>query len=324
MSPFNEQEILPDLAHGTLRIPRRPAVESPRALAVTLLADYTLRHRAWLPSAAIVALLVESGLTAASARTAISRLARRGVLERTRRGRQSFYRLTTPAAATLAAGGRSVVAFPVEAEAWDGQWTLIAFSVPQERESARRALRSRLRWMGFMPLYDGLWVSPSPPPAEITARGDDGFGAVTVFRARRVDVAGCAPRDPRDAWDMAAIDAHYADFIERWRPLLPRIAAGEIRGAEALRARTEVMEIYRRFKLLDPPLPMRLMPPGWLRQQAREMFAAVYDGLAEPAVRHVRRTVARIVDSPTSGICAHTVAEMLEGVVPGEGEAPGG
>ncbi|HEY8534585.1 MAG TPA: PaaX family transcriptional regulator C-terminal domain-containing protein [Micromonospora sp.] len=323
MSPFNDQEILPDLAHGTLRIPRRPAVESPRALAVTLLADYTLRHRAWLPSAAIVALLVESGLTAASARTAISRLARRGVLERTRHGRQSLYRLTQPAAATLAAGGRSVVAFALEAESWDGHWTLIAFSVPQERESVRRVLRSRLRWMGFMPLYDGLWVSPNPPPTEITALGGNGIGAVTVFRARHVDVAGCVARDPRQAWDMAAIDAHYAAFLTRWGPLVPRVATGDITGAEALRARTEVMEIYRRFKLLDPALPMRLMPPGWLRHQARETFMALYDGLADPAVQYVRRTVARVAEGFQPGIRAHTVAEMVDGLVPGE-EAPGG
>lgn len=58
---------------------------------MTLLADYTVRTRAWLPSAMIVALLAESGVNTAGARAAISRLARRGVLEYARRGRHSAY-----------------------------------------------------------------------------------------------------------------------------------------------------------------------------------------------------------------------------------------
>jgi len=33
-------------------------------------------------------------------------------------------------------------------------------------------------------------------------------------------------------------------------------------------ARTEVMETYRRFVVLDPRLPMRLMPAGWPRERA--------------------------------------------------------
>ena len=64
--------------------------------------------------------------------------------------------------------------------------------------------------------------------------------------------------------------------------------AGQITGAEAVRARTEVMDTYRRLPILDPQLPARLLPPGWLRVPARSLFAALYDGLAETAEDHVR------------------------------------
>jgi phenylacetic acid degradation operon negative regulatory protein len=43
------------------------------------------------------------------------------------------------------------------------------------------------------------------------------------------------------------------------------------------------MDTYRRFHVLDPRLPMRCMPPGWRREQVRDLFTAVYDGLAETA-----------------------------------------
>jgi phenylacetic acid degradation operon negative regulatory protein len=62
-----------------------------------------------------------------------------------------------------------------------------------------------------------------------------------------------------------------------------------------------------------PLLPTELLPPGWPRGRAREVFVAVYDGLAEPAQEHVRAVVARCADGPISEIRAHTVAELGAG-----------
>jgi phenylacetic acid degradation operon negative regulatory protein len=81
-----------------------------------------------------------------------------------------------------------------------------------------------------------------------------------------------------------------------------------------VRARTEIMDTYRRFPLLDPHLPARLLPAGWLREPAAEVFAGVYDGLAEAAQRHVRAVAAGFSDGPPPGIEAHTVAALLAGV----------
>jgi phenylacetic acid degradation operon negative regulatory protein len=74
------------------------------------------------------------------------------------------------------------------------------------------------------------------------------------------------------------------------------------------------MDLYRRFLVLDPLLPIELLPTGWPRVRAREVFVAVYDGLAEPAQEHVRGIVARVADGPHSQIRAHTVAEMVAGL----------
>src|SRR5436305_407914 len=68
LNPFNIEEIFPAQGGGSGRLPRRQSGSSPQGLAVTLMADYTLRTRAWLPSAAIVALLDEFGVGTAAAR----------------------------------------------------------------------------------------------------------------------------------------------------------------------------------------------------------------------------------------------------------------
>ncbi|WCN83311.1 PaaX family transcriptional regulator [Micromonospora sp. LH3U1] len=316
-SPFDIDEIYPDDGDHPLRLPRRQVGNSPQGVAVTLLADYTLRTRADLPSAAIVALLAETGVTAAGARTAISRLARRGVLEGGRVGRRSSYRLSRAAAANLSAGGNWILVSTTSPARWDGCWTIVAFSLPQDHSTQRRALRAQLRWLGYAPLYDGLWISPHEltPPAR--AQLDQlTLGAVTVFRGRQADLDSTSHRAPIEAWDIEAISRSYEAFLQRWRPLLPRVASGQVDGAAAVRARTEIMDTFRRFPVLDPQLPVELLPEGWLRRPARELFEAVYDGLAAPAERHVRAVVARCADGAQPGIEAHTTADILAGVAP--------
>ncbi len=312
--PYDIEEILPDLPTGSVRLPRRQAGSSPQGLTTTLMADHTVHTRAWLPSASIVALLGEAGVSTAGARTAISRLARRGVLESSRKGRYISYRLTQAAADELLDGGVWIARFGAGADTWDGCWTLVAFSLPQEENGNRRALRDRLRWLGFALLFDGLWVSPDAlNPTVEDGLAAFGGGAMSIFRARHVELAGTRNRSPLEAWDVAAISHQYETFIQRWKPLLPRIRAGRITGAAAVRTRTDVMDTYRRFPILDPQLPIALMPASWPRARARELFVAVYDGLAEPAQEHVRAVVGRFTDQPDPGIRAHTTEDLAAG-----------
>jgi len=237
------------------------------------------------------------------------------VLEASRHGRHSSYRLTEAAAAHLAAGGRWVVASTGRAHPWDGQWTLVAFSLPQDGSVQRRALRGQLRWLGYAPLYDALWISPHGLTDKAKAQLKQlTLGTMTVFRSRQVELGASTTRDPLEAWDIAAIAHEYETFILRWNSALPGIRSGKLRGAEAVRARTEIMDTYRRFAILDPQLPIRLLPAGWLREPAAGVFAAVYDGLADAAQEHVRAVAARFTDQPPRGIKAHTVADLLAGV----------
>jgi phenylacetic acid degradation operon negative regulatory protein len=310
VSPYDIEDIFPN-DPASVRLPRQQAGSTAQNLAVTLVADYTLRTRAWLPSASIVALLEEAGIGSGAARTAISRLFRSQILESSRDGRYSSYRLTTAAAANLSAGGAWIARFATRAEPWDGHWTLVSFSFPQDERGRRRALRGQLRWLGFAPLYDALWVSPDAPNPIVEERlTATTLGTMTMFRARQVDLATPASRNPIDAWDVAAIASRYDTFIRHWTPVLPRIRAGQVSGAAAVQARTEIMDAYRQFPVVDPELPIELMPANWPRAQAREVFVAVYDGLAAPAQEHVRTLVARFSDAPCGEVRAHSTAEM--------------
>ncbi|MFD0599481.1 PaaX family transcriptional regulator C-terminal domain-containing protein [Catellatospora coxensis] len=70
------------------------------------------------------------------------------------------------------------------------------------------------------------------------------------------------------------------------------------------------MDDYRHIPLIDPQLPVELLPPEWPRMRAREVFVEIYDGLAGHAQSHVLDVVRRSSGAAPVGIMAHTVAVM--------------
>src|SRR5579863_125001 len=171
-----------------------PVAQRPPRLLLTLLGDYWWQRTEPLPSAAIVALLAEFGVSDSAARAALSRLTRNGLLVTSKAGRRTYARLSSRAAAILDDGARRIFSFGAANPPWDGRWSLVAFSIPEDNRAARDALRKQLRWLGFAPLYDGLWVSPRDHAAEVIGYLKDlDITTGTAFRASSVPADGDIP-----------------------------------------------------------------------------------------------------------------------------------
>jgi phenylacetic acid degradation operon negative regulatory protein len=281
-------------ASDRVHLPRMQAGAQPQHLLITLLGDYWYGRREHLPSAALVRLLAEFGVTPVGARAALSRLARRGLLESSRVGRRTYYGLTERAAAVIAEGARRIYSFGTSSRSWSGQWTVAAFSIPEEQRDVRHALRSRLRWLGFAPLYDGVWVTAGDEAAAATAVLKElEIGVATVMTAA---VAPGSPLSghPLGAWDLGGLRQRYLDFAGKYEPLLERVGAGEVGASEALVARTAVMNEWRNFPNLDPDLPPELLPRPWPRAEARGVFVEVYNSLGPLAQVRVRQVLAEL------------------------------
>src|SRR5690349_8086653 len=187
------------------------AVQRPPRLLLTLLGDYWWRRTEPLPSAALVALLAEFGVSDSAARAALSRLTRNQLLVTSKSGRRTFSRLSSRAAEILDDGARRIFSFGAASQPWDGMWSLVAFSIPEDNRAARDALRKRLRWRGFAPLYDGLWVSPRDHAAEVIGCLKDlDIATGTAFRATSVPANG---EIPAQAWDLDGLRQRYECFI---------------------------------------------------------------------------------------------------------------
>ena len=297
-----------------------PVAQRPPRLLLTLLGDYWWQRTESLPSAAIVGLLAEFGVSDSAARAALSRLTRNGLLVTSRNGRRTFVRLSSRAADVLDDGGRRIFSFGATPAPWDGMWSLVAFSIPEEHRSARDELRKELRWLGFAPLYDGLWVCPRDHAGDVMARLKDlGISTATAFRATALPAAtavgasgpahasGATGGDgadgagttlvtadiPARAWDLSGLRDRYQEFTEFAGLLRDQTVAGEITTADALVARTRVMNEWRAFPAMDPDLPYELLPPAWPRAAARDLFITCYDLLGPLAARRVRQIIAR-------------------------------
>jgi phenylacetic acid degradation operon negative regulatory protein len=278
--------------------------QRPPRLLLTLLGDYWWQRTEPLPSAAVVALLAEFGVSDSASRAALSRLTRNGLLVTSRNGRRTYVQLSPRAANVLDDGARRIFSFGARPTSWDGMWSLVAFSIPEEHRSARDELRKALRWLGFAPLYDGLWVSPRDHADEVIKRlADLGITTATAFRATALPLpagdlaasgpAGAAADIPARAWDLSGLQERYEEFTTFATMLRDQTEAGQISVADALVARTRVMNEWRAFPALDPDLPDELLPPTWPRAAARELFVACYDLLGPIATRRVRQIIAR-------------------------------
>lgn len=290
----------------------REAVASrPQHLLLTLLGDHWFPRREDLPSAALVSLLAEFGVSETNARAALSRLGRRGLLVSHREGRRTNYGVTPEGMRALDAGTEQIFTFATVAPAWDGQWTLVAFSVPEEQRTVRTSLRARLGWLGFAAVFDAVWAAPGDREEDAAALlGECGVESATVVvgRASRLVPGG----NPVSAWNLDELRARYEGFLERFAPLRKPVEAGSLTPAQALTARTAVIDVWREFPGVDPQLPAELLPAQWPQRAARELFGELYDALAEPATSRVREVVAGASPERAELVAFHTTDNALE------------
>lgn len=302
---------VPDDAGNESELPRQQSGSQPQRLLLTLLGDYWYGKGEHIPSAALVRLLGEFGVSTGGARAALSRLARRDLLESSKSGRHTYYGLTDRASSVLREGGRRILKFGTYDAPWDGSWAIVVFSVPEAHRHTRHALRTRLRWLGFAPLYDGVWVSPhGSVEAAIALLRELSVQTSTVVIGRTVP-SGSPASNPVHAWDLEKLRAQYQKFIDEFHPLLERVSGGEVGAAEGLLTRTRVMDTWRHFPNLDPELPAELLPDRWPRGEARATFAAIYDGLGPLAELRVRQILAEYSPGLARLVSHHTTADEL-------------
>jgi phenylacetic acid degradation operon negative regulatory protein len=279
-------------------LPRSQIGPNPQHLLVTLLGDYWHARSVSIPSGALVDLLAEFGISAASSRSALSRLAKRGIIELRRDGRRTAYAVRDDFLESAEARATRILRFGAGtnavAKSWDGEFTLVAFSLPNEQRRERELLRSYLRGKAFAPIHDGLWAAVGIDLESLRKELSSlELSGVSVFSASLLFPDGANARRELVDWPLERLGEGYAALVSEFAPFVPRAEAGDLTAAEAFVVRTRLMDSWRSLVRLDPDLPDALLPPQWPRDEARRIFRTLYDTLGALAALRCSQIVLR-------------------------------
>ncbi|MGY1604918.1 PaaX family transcriptional regulator [Geodermatophilus sp. SYSU D00815] len=259
----------------------------PRQLIVTLYGLWARQRGGWLSVASIVRLMADLGVDEPAVRSSISRLKRRGLLVARPVAGVAGYALSDDALELLAEGDARIFGRR-RAEVADG-WLTVVFSVPESERDQRHRLRAELTRLGCGTVAPGAWIAPGHLADEVTEvlhrRGLDGYAE--LFAGRHVGSGDLAAKVAR-WWDLDALQARYAEFLERQEPVRRRWTAGTA-FADHVRLVTD----WRRLPYADPGLPLALLPTNWNGARAAELFAELSAVLAAPAGDHVTAVLGR-------------------------------
>lgn len=276
--------------------PRAPLVAgtrlgSPPSVLLVLFGDYWLESEGGLPSAALVALLADFGVNDAAARAALSRMVKRGLLVSTKSGRNTSYRASPRGQQVLRDASTRISRFGSAPPEWAGVWSIIAFDLPENARSLRSAVRNRLGWLGFAPLYEEVWISPhdrhESAVRELRALGVE----ATAFQASFAE-SGIPTRMPQNAWNLDDLRARYERFVERAQQAMHAVASDALTPAAAVVERTGLLESWLELSSDDPELPASILPADWPRERARELLLSAHGALEPIATSRVQALVA--------------------------------
>ncbi|MEU6199676.1 PaaX family transcriptional regulator C-terminal domain-containing protein [Streptomyces sp. NPDC047061] len=254
-------------------------------LIITLFALYARREHNWLSVASVIRLMADLGVEGQAVRSAVSRLKRRGVLRGERHEGAAGYAVSEGTLEVLEDGDVRIFERH-RAEAGDG-WLVVVFSVPESERDKRHALRTALTRLGFGTAAPGVWVAPGIL-ADETRRTLQRLGLtpyVDIFTGDHFAFGDLSAK-VREWWDLDELTTLYADFLERYRPVSERAAAGAIPAREAFGIYLPMLTEWRRLPYRDPGLPLSLLPPGWMGETAGLLFEELDRTLREPARAH--------------------------------------
>ncbi|WP_375412049.1 phenylacetic acid degradation operon negative regulatory protein PaaX [uncultured Bradyrhizobium sp.] len=211
---------------------------------------------------------IDSGVV----RTAMSRLAADGWLERNKVGRHSFYRLAQKGWQTFDTAAKHI--YHPQPAKWTGRFELLLISNPADRDASRETLKQA----GFGSPLPGVWIAPSGVPVPEQAAG-----------AIRLEVSAEDDSGRRllgESWPLDRTADAYLKFMKTFEPLRGWIRRREhLSDADAFTARILLIHHYRRVVLRDPLLPSALLPLDWPGRTARQLCGEVFQGLLDPSER---------------------------------------
>jgi len=230
----------------------------------------------WLGS--LINAMADFGISERLVRTSVFRLAKDGWLQSEQIGRRSYYSLTAEGRERFEQATRRIYGEPVNH--WDGEWCLLLLSGLDT--ATKDLVRRECGWLGFGPMSANVLAHPAPEPAELdsTMQRLGVQEKLVVMRGQTVRGDGAMCELTRACWNLDEIDARYAEFVRRFRPVYKALSGKQaVTDTSAFLIRTLLIQEYRKVLLRDPWLPAELLPAGWHGAAAYQLCRNLYRGV---------------------------------------------
>lgn len=254
-------------------MPYTPTAERQEQLDITpqsLLLAFLGMHLLWKPiaisGASVVKVFGWLDIGPSATRSLLARMTDRGLLERHKVGRKTYYALTQDGTSVFEEGS-SKVWRGVPNAAWDGVWTTVSMSVPEDSRHLRHRARSRLRWAGFGNTASGLWVAPHRHDVFALLGPEFADVDLTAMVGRAVPPTTDESL-VTSAFNLDEIAARYTGFTARWEGADEVERTPECSFATRMWLQAEWLYITR----ADPLLPTSLLPENWPAAEAGRLF----------------------------------------------------
>ncbi|MCC0036372.1 MAG: phenylacetic acid degradation operon negative regulatory protein PaaX [Hoeflea sp.] len=234
------------------------------SLIVSFLGDAIGPRGGVVSAGTLQAVMQRLGIGAGAVRTAISRLSADGWIERSREGRNSFYRLSGDVEETVRAAERRIYA----------KTSLLPADAPRSLVIATEPLSDEA--LGALEPTGALQLAPQlilcfAAVAELP-------GSLRIPGATLADLSSLEPGDAMRA--RLAEARHFAEFEElraAYQPLGTALQQpGSPPPADAMALRCLMIHEWRRLALRVPAIPADLVEPGDPEPGTRALIAAIY------------------------------------------------
>lgn len=233
------------------------------SLIVTVFGDAILPRGGSVAASTLGEIMEAMGVEAGAMRTAVSRLAKDGWVERRRDGRTSHYRLAGQREQEFRDAGEKIYAATGQQGTAAGNWALVFQGSDGDSAECAGAIPLSRNWL----LAD-------------LERCEAGFPDAMIYRGSFLQMPDwfqklLAPQDETDAMHhLIAVFAPVAEKLKKgWQP----------EPLEALVLRCLLIHGWRRIALRLKGLPGNLLPEDWPEAECRALVAQLYRKLAAPS-----------------------------------------
>lgn len=263
-------------------MPGESRTPTPQAVLMTVLGQYCLDENPAVSTNGHLEVLARIGLAAQAGRLTLSRMVERGLLERLRRGRIAYFRISELGLHVMRNQQRRTFHEPAGSTSPAGAWTILSFSIPESRRKERHLLRRRLAWEGFGLLRDGVWIAPGDHDLTEMYQALTDIGVDP--RDQRIEAFRCYPKfDDVEGmisrvWELDELAGLYQQFLRDWD--VPDHAPG---ATDELGKDILLITTWRQLLRETPRLPTEHLPADWPAARCQDLFQTLHDRYAPTA-----------------------------------------